>query len=122
MLGLENGIKVQIVRRLFFAGIVVGCVVFAGSAFAAPDYKLTTLNHPDPTASGTRAYAVNASGTVVGAGFVPAQGDRAVRWSGGGATELGTLGMNLQGFANANAYAINSGGTIVGTGFRFDGY
>lgn len=62
---------------------------------------------------GSRAFGVNASGAVVGAsrdanGFV-----RAVRWSGGAVTDLGTLVG--PGLSNASAAAINASGVIVGS-------
>jgi hypothetical protein len=71
------------------------------------------------------AYAVNATGTAVGAagkytGGTYA-GSRAVRWGAGGvaATELGNLGTDSTGRTTGVSYAINASGTAVGAVLKY---
>lgn len=72
-----------------------------------------------------RAFAVNNSGTAVGAGaaFVSnlIKGDRAVRWdAAGAATQLGHLGTDTTGTTSALAWAINASGQAVGRATKYD--
>jgi hypothetical protein len=89
----------------------------------------TELQHlgvdQDGRASGT-AWAINDAGTAAGFSqkFVNTifLGERAVRWDANAtaATELGHLGANPAGFAQAWAYDMNAGGTIVGRSTKYD--
>jgi hypothetical protein len=69
------------------------------------------------------AYAINDSGTVVGAAYNDHFGERPMRWdSSGAATELGILGTRGGGdFTWGQAYAINNAGTTVGYTDRWNG-
>lgn len=76
----------------------------------------------------TQAFALNASGTVVGWGTKYNEanawkGERAIRWDGSGtvATELGALGTSSSGMTFAAAWAINDDGTAVGFSRKYDG-
>ena len=80
------------------------------SSALATTYTFTTLDAPG--ASFSVAYGINNAGQVVGEvefsdPFQPIQ--RATRWDGGTATDLGTLGG-----ARAFAYDINNAGQVVG--------
>lgn len=74
-----------------------------------------------------KAYAINASGLIVGMserydGGVN-KGPRAVRWNAGGtaATELGTLGTDSSGYGAAYGLAVNDAGDAAGWAIKYDG-
>jgi hypothetical protein len=77
--------------------------------------------------TGSTAYDVNNSGTVVGIAFKHEGGvyvgQRAVRWEGGStvATELETLGFDASGVGLSYATKINDDGLVVGTSTKYDG-
>jgi probable HAF family extracellular repeat protein len=77
--------------------------------------------------TGSTAYDVNNSGTVVGIAFKHESGvyvgQRAVRWEGGStiATELETLGFDANGVGMSYASGINDDGTVIGTSTKYDG-
>jgi hypothetical protein len=76
--------------------------------------------------TGSVAYAINSTGTIVGhAGKYDSSGagvgSRAVRWDPSGTvTELGHIGTDATGKTTSNAYAVNAGGTAVGFANRYD--
>jgi hypothetical protein len=77
--------------------------------------------------TGSTAYDVNNSGTVVGIAFKHESGvyvgQRAVRWEGGStvATELETLGIDNSGVGLSYASGINDDGTVIGTSTKYEG-
>lgn len=96
-----------------YANIVGG----AGGTLHAFLYSDNVMNDLDPNGRFARsdAYDINASGEVVGLGYVSASAGyrpflfRAFIYSGGALTELGTLGGD-----DSFAYSINASGQIVG--------
>jgi hypothetical protein len=77
--------------------------------------------------TGSTAYDVNNSGTVVGIAFKHESGvyvgQRAVRWEGGStiATELETLGFDANGVGMSYASGINDDSTVIGTSTKYGG-
>jgi uncharacterized membrane protein len=66
------------------------------------------------------AYAINDSGTVVGATYNNGYGERPMRWDASGApTELAILGTRDGHFTWGQAYAINNAGITVGYSDRW---
>jgi probable HAF family extracellular repeat protein len=101
-LGMAHGIDIR------------GAVV--GGAFSGPAYLwrngAVTLLPPLSSAGGATAYAVNASGVVVGSSASADDfGTHAVRWVGGSPTDLGTIA----GLRFSTATAVNAAGQVVGT-------
>jgi probable HAF family extracellular repeat protein len=72
-------------------------------------HRGTVTSLPGLGGSGTYAYAVNDSGTVVGSSTLPSGGEHAVVWSGGEPTDLGAP----DGF-DSTAFLISATGTIFG--------
>ena len=83
-------------------------VAHATSFTAASTY--TNLDGPNGPQS--EAYAINASGTIVGSVSIPGVTGHAAVFTGSGYTDLGTLGTSDTN--NSYAYGINDTGTIVG--------
>lgn len=100
--------------------VVLGvlCLVFSGvrSALAVVQYTVTDLGTL-PHYETSRAYAINASGQVVGNAH-NSLGDRAFLYSNGAMTDLGTLGVAP---VSSDASGINASGQVVGTsgGYAF---
>jgi hypothetical protein len=89
-------------------------VAWAGSGAPAIEMQLPARFAGLPTDSW--AYAINDSGTVVGAVYNANQyGERPMRWDASGApTELAILGTQDGNFTWGQAYAINNAGTTAG--------
>jgi probable HAF family extracellular repeat protein len=81
---------------------------------ASGDLASTTDLGTLPGRATSAAYAVNASGIVVGT-----SGDFACLWSGGSVTDLNSQINGGQGWQLVRATAIAPGGRIVGTGKRY---
>jgi hypothetical protein len=93
---------------------------------AAGITQLQNLDFNSQNVAFADANAINGAGEVVGwavrfGAMDTVLGERAVRWtSGGSISELGHLGTNSNGAAEAEAWAINTAGAAVGYSKRFD--
>ncbi len=67
-----------------------------------------------PGGSSSYAYAINDNGIIVGASYTADGEEHAFESSGGGLTDLGTLGNDGSGGDDSVAYAINDNDVIVG--------
>lgn len=86
--------------------------------------ELGNLGFTSTGFSSSRAYAINFDDIIVGSSDKIVSGisygERAVRWTGTTATELGTLGTNPSGTTVSIAYDINRSGTVVGSAWTFN--
>jgi hypothetical protein len=133
----ETDIKAYAVNT---AGVAVGFAnKFTGGTYLgnravrwdASGTALTELGNLGTNSSGgtdSGAVAINSAGTAVGYAikYSPdgtSLGTRAVRWDANGtaATELGSLGNDINGITGREAYAINSAGIAVGFANKFTG-
>jgi fibronectin-binding autotransporter adhesin len=90
----------------------------SGAATELPNLGLTS------SSSKAYAFAINDANTAVGFSYKPGglshSGTRAVRWDALGAvTELGNLGLRIDGVTDARAVAVNSLGTAVGWATKY---
>jgi hypothetical protein len=92
------------------------------SPSAAPIELSLPSSYSNPS-SFSWPYAINDSGTVVGAAYNDSLGERPIRWDASGAgSELDNLGTRLGStFTWGQAYAINNSGTVVGYSDRWVG-
>jgi len=111
----------------YVAGAAKGTAAVRWDASGTAATELGNLGTDSSGNGSGLAIAINTAGTAVGFsqkydGAGTWKGPRAVRWgvSGTAATELGNLGTDNSGFANANANAINTAGTAVGISKKYD--
>jgi hypothetical protein len=108
-------------------GVPIGDRAVRWDAAGTAATELGNLGLSSIGITNARARAVNAVGTAVGYAQKYDDGAdvgiRAVRWdaSGTAATELGHLGLDGGGFANADAFAVNGAGSAVGYAQKYDG-
>lgn len=105
----------------FVAGAPLGQRAVRWEAGSTVATELKPLNTDSAGFTTSEAHDINSAGMVVGyATRYSASGvdlgNRAVRWSPGSTTavELGTLGVDSNGFSDNDAFAVNSSGVAVG--------
>ena len=104
----------------YLSGSYLGSRAVRWNAGGTAATELGHLNSDPNGYTSASATAVNDAGTAVGYAFkqvgASSLGNRAVRWDAGttGATELGNLGTDANGYSDAKAAAVNGAGTIVG--------
>jgi hypothetical protein len=123
----SSGMTVGRVRK-YIGGNSVGTRAVRWNASGTTATELGNLGTDTDGSTEACAYAVNSAGTAVGYAYKIVgginKGIRPVRWNyaGTAATELGNLGTDEYGNANAEANAINDAGTAVGWAVKFIGY
>ena len=90
-------------------------VCITSAAHSQQEFRFAFLELPPLGGSHSFGRAINESGTVVGAAFIPGNTYRPVAWLDGDPLDLGTLG------AEGEAWGINSSGWIVGRSFVPEG-
>jgi hypothetical protein len=126
--GVNNGgAAVGTAEKFDGTDVRIGSRAVRWDASGAAPTELANLGTNASGYTSTVGRAINDAGTVVGAAnkyddLGAELGNSAVRWDASGvATELGSLGLGLNGITGGAAYAINAAGIAVGFAVRYDG-
>jgi probable HAF family extracellular repeat protein len=126
----SSGFGAAFAKAINNSGVVVGySSLYSGNnnlgnrAVVWSNGAMTNLGSLGTNASGvgsSLAVAINGSGVVAGYSALynsigTSLGDRAVVWSNGVMTNLGSLGTSTSGSGNSSAVAINSSGVVAGS-------